>query len=112
MICTAATIVITSYSIHYTKLYDIITGSEPHPEMAGKLLADIAALWGVDQREACRRLIPGGACYFQMNEEDVRRVLAHPRTMIGSDGLPHDVRPHPRLWGTFPRVLGHRNNFV
>jgi len=85
----------------------IITGSEPHPEMAGKLLSDIAALWGVDQREACRRLIPGGACYFQMTEEDVQRVLAHPRTMIGSDGLPHDVRPHPRLWGTFPRVLGH-----
>ena len=85
----------------------IITGSEPHPEMAGKLLSDIAALWGVDQREACRRLLPGGACYFQMTEEDVQRVLAHPRTMIGSDGLPHDKRPHPRLWGTFPRVLGH-----
>ncbi|MDR2113373.1 MAG: D-aminoacylase [Candidatus Accumulibacter sp.] len=85
----------------------IITGSEPYPEMAGKLLADIAAQWGVGQREACRRLLPGGACYFQMNEEDVRRVLAHPRTMIGSDGLPHDPRPHPRLWGAFPRVLGH-----
>jgi N-acyl-D-amino-acid deacylase len=27
--------------------------------------------------------------------------------MLGSDGLPHDARPHPRLWGTFPRVLGH-----
>ena len=27
--------------------------------------------------------------------------------MIGSDGLPHDAIPHPRLWGTFPRVLGH-----
>jgi N-acyl-D-amino-acid deacylase len=27
--------------------------------------------------------------------------------MIGSDGLPHDAHPHPRLWGTFPRVLGH-----
>ena len=27
--------------------------------------------------------------------------------MIGSDGLPHDAKPHPRLWGTFPRVLGH-----
>jgi N-acyl-D-amino-acid deacylase len=27
--------------------------------------------------------------------------------MIGSDGLPHDTHPHPRLWGTFPRVLGH-----
>ncbi len=25
--------------------------------------------------------------------------------MIGSDGLPHDRHPHPRLWGTFPRVL-------
>jgi N-acyl-D-amino-acid deacylase len=27
--------------------------------------------------------------------------------MIGSDGLPHDAHPHPRLWGTFPRVIGH-----
>jgi N-acyl-D-amino-acid deacylase len=27
--------------------------------------------------------------------------------MIGSDGLPNDPFPHPRLWGTFPRVLGH-----
>jgi N-acyl-D-amino-acid deacylase len=27
--------------------------------------------------------------------------------MIGSDGLPNDPRPHPRLWGTFPRVLGY-----
>jgi N-acyl-D-amino-acid deacylase len=42
-----------------------------------------------------------------MAEEDVRRILRHPATMIGSDGLPHDPRPHPRLWGTFPRVLGH-----
>jgi N-acyl-D-amino-acid deacylase len=25
--------------------------------------------------------------------------------MIGSDGLPHDRHPHPRLWGAFPRVL-------
>ncbi|MEE8245854.1 MAG: amidohydrolase family protein, partial [Alphaproteobacteria bacterium] len=38
---------------------------------------------------------------------DVRRVLAYPHAMIGSDGLPHDRHPHPRLWGTFPRVLGH-----
>jgi N-acyl-D-amino-acid deacylase len=36
----------------------------------------------------------------------MRKILAHPATMIGSDGLPHDPRPHPRLWGTFPRVLG------
>ena len=42
-----------------------------------------------------------------MSEDDVRRVLSYPHTMIGSDGLPHDQHPHPRLWGTFPRVLGH-----
>jgi N-acyl-D-amino-acid deacylase len=41
-----------------------------------------------------------------MDEADVRRVLSFPLTMIGSDGLPHDDHPHPRLWGTFPRVLG------
>jgi N-acyl-D-amino-acid deacylase len=33
--------------------------------------------------------------------------MAHERSMIGSDGLPHDAFPHPRLWGAFPRVLGH-----
>jgi N-acyl-D-amino-acid deacylase len=42
-----------------------------------------------------------------MHEDDVRRVMRSPIAMIGSDGLPHDAHPHPRLWGTFPRVLGH-----
>jgi len=43
-----------------------------------------------------------------MSEADIDMVLAHPETMIGSDGLPPGVggRPHPRLYGTFPRVLG------
>jgi N-acyl-D-amino-acid deacylase len=85
----------------------LITRSDPHPEMVGRYLADIAAQWGVDQVDACRRLMPGGACYFQMREDDVRRVMAHPLSMIGSDGLPHDERPHPRLWGAFARVLAH-----
>ena len=85
----------------------LITHSQPYPEFVGWLLADIAQHWGVSQVAACRRLQPGGACYFQMHEDDVQRVLVHPRTMVGSDGLPHDARPHPRLWGTFPRVLGH-----
>ena len=85
----------------------LITWSTPHPEMAARMLADIAAKWNCTQQEACDRLQPGGACYFQMCEEDVQRVLKYPATMIGSDGLPHDTHPHPRLWGTFPRVLGH-----
>jgi len=51
---------------------------------------------------------PGMGIEFEdMSEEDVRAILRHPATMIGSDGLPNDPRPHPRLWGTFPRVLGH-----
>jgi N-acyl-D-amino-acid deacylase len=83
----------------------LVTGSEPHPEMAGRYLKDVAETWGVSQIEACRRLQPGGACYFQMSQEDVDRVVCHPLSMIGSDGLPHDKRPHPRLWGAFPRVL-------
>ena len=84
-----------------------ITWSAAHPEMAGKTLKDIADLWQVPQVEAARRLEPGGAIYHEMEERDVQRILAHPQTMIGSDGLPNDPRPHPRLWGTFPRVLGH-----
>jgi N-acyl-D-amino-acid deacylase len=75
--------------------------------MAARTLASIAHEWGCSQVEACERLQPGGACYFQMREDDVQRVLRYPATMIGSDGLPHDQHPHPRLWGTFPRVLGH-----
>jgi N-acyl-D-amino-acid deacylase len=83
----------------------LVSWSTPHPEMTGRTLASIAQEWGVDQKAACRRLQPGGACYFQMHEDDVKRVIAHPLTMIGSDGLPHDQHPHPRLWGAFPRVL-------
>ena len=84
-----------------------ITWSTPHPEQAGKRLAAIAAAWGVSEREAAARLQPAGAIYHNMSEDDVRRILAHPATMIGSDGLPNDPLPHPRLWGAFPRVLGH-----
>jgi N-acyl-D-amino-acid deacylase len=84
-----------------------ITWSEAFPEMQGKWLADIAAEWKLPLADAARRLLPAGAIYFQMDEADVQRILAHPRSMIGSDGLPHDAFPHPRLWGTFPRVLGH-----
>ena len=84
-----------------------ISWSEPHPEMIGRDLSDIADDWGVSQKEAVERLKPGGGVYFSMDEEDVRRILSDPTSMIGSDGLPNDINPHPRLWGTFPRVLGH-----
>jgi N-acyl-D-amino-acid deacylase len=85
----------------------MITWSIPHPEMAGRDLAEIARGWNTDIRDAASRLLPAGQISFQMDEEDVRRIMAHPMSMIGSDGIPHDAHPHPRLWGTFPRVLGY-----
>lgn len=89
------------------RIRTLLTWSTPHPEMVGRDLSDIAAEWGIPQKAAAARLVPAGAVYFQMQEDDVRRVLSFPSTMIGSDGLPRDSHPHPRLWGTFPRVLGH-----
>lgn len=85
----------------------IVTWSQSVPEAAGRDLAEIAGEWGVPAEAAVERLKPAGGVYFLMDEDDVRRILAFPHTMIGSDGLPHDRHPHPRLWGTFPRVLGH-----
>ncbi len=84
----------------------VVTWSTPHPEVTGQALAEIAAAWNVPQLEAARRLMPAGAIYHSMSEDDMRRILRDPATMIGSDGLPCDPLPHPRLWGTFPRVLG------
>jgi N-acyl-D-aspartate/D-glutamate deacylase len=83
-----------------------ITWSTPHPQAAGQTLAQVAAKWNLTQLEAARKLRPAGAIYHSISEQDMRRILAHPSTMIGSDGLPNDPLPHPRLWGTFPRVLG------
>lgn len=84
----------------------LITWSVPHPEHAGRELSEIAGDMGCSPEEAAERLQPGGAIYFAMDEEDVRRVIEYPHSMIASDGLPNDGHPHPRLWGTFPRVLG------
>lgn len=85
----------------------VVSWSRPYPEVAGRDLAEIAAEMGLSLADTAERLKPAGAIYFMMDEADVQRILAYPHTMIGSDGLPHDEHPHPRLWGTFPRVLGH-----
>ena len=85
----------------------IVSWSKPLPQYAGRDLADVAREMGVSRDEAIARLLPAGGIYFRLDENDVQRILRHDRTMIGSDGLPHDASPHPRLWGTFPRVLGH-----
>src|SRR3954464_787152 len=85
----------------------IVTWSKPHPEFAGVDLDEVARRLNLTQAEAVEKIKPAGAIYFMLDEQDVQRILAFDETMIGSDGLPHDTKPHPRLWGTFPRVLGH-----
>lgn len=85
----------------------IVTWSKTLPQYAGQDLDKIAQQMGVSQAEAVERLLPAGAIYFRMDEGDVQKIMQFGPTMIGSDGLPHDASPHPRLWSTFPRVLGH-----
>ena len=85
----------------------LVTWSKTEPTAAGRSLFDIARERKQAPEDVARSLQPAGAIYFAMSEDDVSRIISHPMTMIGSDGLAHDAQPHPRLWGTFPRVLGH-----
>jgi N-acyl-D-amino-acid deacylase len=73
------------------------TGKEPTPENAVPVVIDV--------------MLKGGArnVFHVIDEKDVRRIMAHPMTMIASDGRlskPGSDVPHPRNYGTFPRVLG------
>jgi dihydroorotase/N-acyl-D-amino-acid deacylase len=92
---------------------DVLIASAPkHPDWEGRRLAVLAAEWRADDETAARRIVQaeGEACFvivFTMDEADVRTVMAHPTTMIGSDGVPAGGKPHPRLYGCFARVLGH-----
>ncbi len=101
----SSTVLLASFAKQSSKV--TVSWSDSHPEMAGRDVAEIAAEWGCDEATAMERLRPGGGIYHQMDEKDLRRILTFPPSLVGSDGLPHDRRPHPRLWGTFPRVLGH-----
>ncbi len=81
-------------------------------QFEGRMLTEIAAERGIDVTEAVQLVLraPLGArtlcIHFPLDEADVETNLAHADMMVGSDGIP-DLRgrPHPRLFGTFPRVL-------
>jgi N-acyl-D-amino-acid deacylase len=84
----------------------------------GQRLSEIAAVRGMDPLDAAIELIvdevgKASMILFQLDEADLARALTHPRVMIGSDGsslAPYgelgEGKPHPRSYGTFPRVLG------
>jgi N-acyl-D-amino-acid deacylase len=82
-----------------------------HPEREGLRLRAMCDEWNLSGQEAAQRIVDeegvGAVVVVEtMHEDDVRAVLRHPTTMIGSDGIAIGSRPHPRLYGTFPRVLG------
>jgi len=82
-------------------------------EYEGRMLTDVAAELRITASEAVRHILtaPEGkhtiCIQHTMDEGDILSNLRHDRVMIGSDGIPDLTgRPHPRLYGTFPRVLG------
>lgn len=92
---------------------EVVVASTPaHPEWEGRSLSDIGVEMGCSWQQAADAILDGeglGAVVVMhtMSLDDVRTVLAHPSTMIGSDGVPTlGGKPHPRLYGTFARVLG------
>lgn len=92
--------------------HSIVVSSAPRtPEHEGLSVSELAQARGADPVDvACELLAANdGAVSIisrSMHEDDVRRVLANPLSMIASDGVPRLGRPHPRWAGTFARVLG------
>lgn len=86
-------------------------------DVQGLTLAELGRREGKTPAEAALDLMADengwvAAVHFAMSEEDIEYVLRDPHTMIGSDGVANDPqgaaaegRPHPRAYGTFPRVL-------
>ncbi|MCH9675827.1 MAG: D-aminoacylase [Gammaproteobacteria bacterium] len=90
----------------------IIASAAECPQWEGQSIATIAAALEMPARAAAEHVIsrvPGATVVLHlMDEEDVKTVMRHASTMIGSDGIPTlNGRPHPRLYNSFARVLGH-----
>jgi N-acyl-D-amino-acid deacylase len=84
----------------------------PFPRYQGRMVAAVAADVGMTVPDLVRQVLtaPGGrrtiSIGFGMSEDDLVTNVRHPLMMIGSDGIPDlDGLPHPRLYGTFPRVF-------
>lgn len=91
----------------------ILIASTRDHRFEGKTLEDVAADLGTDGTGAlvhvlCAERLGVSMVAFGMDEGDLETALRDPLTSIGSDGLPPGMggKPHPRMWGTFPRILG------
>jgi len=90
---------------------------EWNPELEGQTLYDWAIIEGLEPSVqtgadlVLKAQLSGGASaiFYAMHDKDVEMIMKHPQTMIASDGRLvkfGDAHPHPRWYGTFPRVLG------
>jgi N-acyl-D-amino-acid deacylase len=85
--------------------------SARNKDCEGKSLWQIAEMRREEPLETVFNLLVDEECavamiMFTMAEEDVRAVMRHPATMIGTDGIWSHGKPHPRIYGTYPRILG------
>ncbi|MDE0237365.1 MAG: D-aminoacylase [bacterium] len=87
---------------------------DDYPHFEGRRLPDIAREEGISLRDLTQRLVTAPNAgetlcnIFEIHEDDMLEALSHPVAMVGSDGIPQQEGvPHPRLQGTFPRVLGY-----
>jgi N-acyl-D-amino-acid deacylase len=85
--------------------------SARNKDCEGKSLHQIADKRGEEPLESVFNLLRDEECavamiMFTMAEADVRTVMRHPATMIGTDGIWSHGKPHPRIYGTYPRILG------
>jgi N-acyl-D-amino-acid deacylase len=92
---------------------DILIATTASHHYEGRTLAEIAADQDAEPVDALIEVLVAerlrvAMIHFTMHEDDLRLAMSHRHTMIGSDGLPPGTggKPHPRLFGTFPRVLG------
>lgn len=86
------------------------TGKQESRYMEGKSIQECSLDLGRDPIDFVLDLLVeegGDICIIFNNscETDLVTMLSHPRTMVGSDGLDVGSNPHPRLYGTFPKVL-------
>lgn len=85
--------------------------SEANRSLEGRSIADIAEQRGADPVDCMMDLLLEeegriSIVYFHMSGDDVRQVVRYDKSLIASDSLTCDTgRPHPRLYGTFPRLF-------
>jgi N-acyl-D-amino-acid deacylase len=84
--------------------------SERNRDLVGKSVEQAAAIRGTEPLETVFNVIAQehnavGMVSFIMSEENVRLIMRHPYHMFCTDGLLGGT-PHPRVYGSFPRVLG------